>query len=312
VSKKLPHDSFFKSALSVSKVALEFMKTYLPYDIINIVELNTLKIEQGSFVKDNTKQKISDVLFSCKTIDSNAYIYALYEHQSTPDSFMPLRILEYILCIWNAHLAKFPDTKKLPIIIPLVFYNGKVPYNAPINLYDLCQNPEIARQYLHSYKLIDISKKEGIQEQDTKWLATMEFFMKNAFEQDVVKLLQQFTPILQKIARSKQGLHFIESILWYNITKLDQQQLSSFQTTMRNIITDRGKSEEVLGSLVSSWKTEGINIGKAEGINIGKAEGRVETSRQIAQKLLKTGLNLAKIAKITGLTLKDIKTIAKS
>jgi predicted transposase/invertase (TIGR01784 family) len=100
--------------------------------------------------------------------------------------------------------------------------------------------------------------------------------------------------------------------LWYNITKLDQQQLSSFQTTMRNIITDRGKSEEVLGSLVSSWKTEGINIGKAEGINIGKAEGRVETSRQIAQKLLKTGLNLAKIAKITGLTLKDIKTIAKS
>ena len=148
----------------------------------------------------------------------------------------------------------------------------------------------------------------------------MEFFMKNAFEQDVVKLLQQFTPILQKIARSKQGLHFIESILWYNITKLDQQQLSSFQTTMRNIITDRGKSEEVLGSLVSSWKTEGINIGKAEGINIGKAEGinigkaegRVETSRQIAQKLLETGLNLAKIAKITGLTLKDIKTIAKS
>jgi predicted transposase/invertase (TIGR01784 family) len=73
---------------------------------------------------------------------------------------------------------------------------------------------------------------------------------------------------------------------------------------MRNIITDRGKSEEVLGSLVSSWT--------AEGINIGKAEGRVETSRQIAQKLLKTGLNLAKIAKITGLTLKDIKTIAKS
>jgi hypothetical protein len=220
---------------------------------------------------------------------------------------MPLRILEYMLCIWNKHLEKTPGAKHLPMIISLVFYNGKAPYNVATNLCEIFEEPELAKQYLHGYKLIDVSKKDGIEQQDKHWLATMEFFMKNAFEQDVLKLLRQFTPILQKIAQTEIGLGFIQSILWYNVTKLDQQQLASLQTTMRNIITDNSKSETVLGSLVSSWKEEGIIIGKAEGI----AEGRIEEKRQIALRLLRLGLELEDIEKATALSIKQIKALAK-
>ncbi len=300
---KLSHDSFFKSSLRIPQVALEFMQEHLPTDIASIIELETLKIEPGSFVKDSMRQKISDILFSCKTKESSAYIYTLCEHQSSPDPFMPLRIQEYTLCIWQDHLKKFPSTKKLPIVITLVFYNGRAEYNAPTNLCDLFEQSELARQYLHNYKLIDISKKDDIAKQDTKWLATMEFFMKNAFEKDILQLLQQFTPILQKIAQSKQGVSFIENILWYNITKLDQQQLTILQTTMRNIITNNSDSEEVLGSLVSSWLAEG----KAEGM----AEGMAKKSRQIAQNLLKLGLDLQNVAEATGLSINDVKAISR-
>jgi hypothetical protein len=50
---------------------------------------------------------------------------------------------------------------------------------------------------------------------------------------------------------------------------------------MRNIITDNNKSEEALGSLVSAWKMEGVNIGKPQ----GRDEGKLEEKYQIARKL---------------------------
>jgi predicted transposase/invertase (TIGR01784 family) len=80
---------------------------------------------------------------------------------------------------------------------------------------------------------------------------------------------------------------------------------------MRNIITDNSKSETVLGSLVSSWKEEGIIIGKAEGKAEGIAEGRIEEKHQIALRLLRLGLELEDIEKATALSIKQIKAIAK-
>lgn len=67
----------------------------------------------------------------------DAYLYVLIEHQSTPDRLMALRMLGYQLRIWERHLAR-PEqrsrTRPLPLIIPVVIYQGRRQWIAPTDL----------------------------------------------------------------------------------------------------------------------------------------------------------------------------------
>jgi predicted transposase/invertase (TIGR01784 family) len=324
---KLAHDSFFKSSLSIPEVANQFMQTHLPSQVLEIVDLQTLQMQADSFVKKNLKKQVSDVLFSCQTKQGAAYIYVLCEHQSKPDYWMSFRMLKYMIAIFNRHRKNFPKEKHLPLVVPLVFYNGQQKYDAPINFSQLFERPELASKFLGDYKLIDISQSDDDQLKKAKWLGAMEFFMKHAFERDLIKQLSEFTPILQEIVQCENGLEFFESILWYNISKVEKDQSTILENTMRNIIANHSKAAAPLGSLVQSWfddgKAEGIGIGKAEGkaegIGIGKAEGKaegigigkVETALQIVKKLLLRNVPIEEIADITDLPADEVRLLAK-
>ena len=49
------------------------------------------------------------------------------EHQSTPRRWMALRVLNYCLHIWARWLRAHKD-EKLPLIVPVVFYQGRDPW----------------------------------------------------------------------------------------------------------------------------------------------------------------------------------------
>lgn len=51
-------------------------------------------------------------------------MYALIEHQSTPDKLMAFRLLRYALAAMQRHLDAGHDT--LPLVVPILFYHGKV------------------------------------------------------------------------------------------------------------------------------------------------------------------------------------------
>ncbi len=56
-------------------------------------------------------------------------MYALIEHQSTPDKLMAFRLLRYGLAAMQRHLDAGHDT--LPLVVPILFYHGKVSPGAP-------------------------------------------------------------------------------------------------------------------------------------------------------------------------------------
>jgi predicted transposase YdaD len=55
-------------------------------------------------------------------------VYLLFEHQSTPDAWMPLRLLRYQTRIWERHVAENPDDLRLPPIVPLLLHHGPKPW----------------------------------------------------------------------------------------------------------------------------------------------------------------------------------------
>ena len=65
----------------------------------------------------------TDLLFSAPLAanpESSACVHLLFEHQSTCDPFIALRLLRYMVRIWEEWIRLFGNSKPLPVIFPVV------------------------------------------------------------------------------------------------------------------------------------------------------------------------------------------------
>ena len=116
------NDGFFKAIFSQPEHATAFFKSHLPPAITAQIDWPSLLVLPGSFVKSSLQQVHSDLLFSVRIGERETLLYLLFEHQSTPDPAMPLRLLGYMTEIFTRHHKAhgFP----LPAVLPLVFHQG--------------------------------------------------------------------------------------------------------------------------------------------------------------------------------------------
>ena len=105
-----PHDAVFKKFLGHPDTARDFLDTYLPSSLHELCDLDTLKLEPGSFIEEDLRACYSDVLWSLKTTSGKGYIYALIEHQSSPDAHMAFRMMRMPLLRCRSILMQ--DTKR--------------------------------------------------------------------------------------------------------------------------------------------------------------------------------------------------------
>jgi predicted transposase YdaD len=140
-----PNDKLLKATFSNPDNARAFFQNYLPQQISDAVNWNSLSLESSSFVDPQFAASESDLLFSLKLHQSDAFLYLLFEHQSTEDPRMALRLLSYMLRIWERFAAAHPTPAKLPAILPIVLAQSKRPWRTAPRLEDLIDLPvEIA------------------------------------------------------------------------------------------------------------------------------------------------------------------------
>ena len=136
-----PNDKLLKATFSNPDNARGFFEHYLPKQISNAVDWNSLRLESSTFVDPQFSAFESDLLFSLKLAQTDAFLYLLFEHQSSEDPRMALRLLSYILRIWERFAAAHPVPAKLPAILPIVLAQGKRAWKTAPRLEDLIDLP---------------------------------------------------------------------------------------------------------------------------------------------------------------------------
>ncbi|MFI1917899.1 Rpn family recombination-promoting nuclease/putative transposase [Nocardia sp. NPDC020380] len=121
-SPSTPHDAFFRHVLARAADAASELRSVLPPALIARVDWDDLRLQPCNFVSQTLRSRFSDVLFATRLDGHDAFVYVLIEHQSKPDPMMPLRMLEYLVAIWNRYLDQHPNTRTLPAVIPLVVH----------------------------------------------------------------------------------------------------------------------------------------------------------------------------------------------
>ena len=130
-----PHDKLVKSTFSDPDNARAFLEGHLPRKLSRRIDWTSLTLVSGSFIDPEFAATSSDLLFTAKIDGQPAFLYILFEHQNQEDPLIGLRLLTYMVRIWNDYLRTNPGATKLPPILPLVLAQetnrGKPPPASP-------------------------------------------------------------------------------------------------------------------------------------------------------------------------------------
>jgi predicted transposase/invertase (TIGR01784 family) len=140
-----PHDKLFKAGLGEAASAAAFLRGELPPEVSARIDWGRLRREPASFVDSHMTASESDLLFSAPLAgggERQAFVYVLLEHQSSRDSVIALRLLRYMVKIWERFLEGNPRAGgvRLPVIVPVVVAQDTRPwgiepvFSAPFDL----------------------------------------------------------------------------------------------------------------------------------------------------------------------------------
>ena len=297
--KQNVHDKLFKSVFSSPAEAESFFRQYLPEKIVQKIRWETLAPMDKKYVEEIFVETESDLLFRV-LLDTGqaAYLYILFEHQSTPNKWMPFKLLKYDCRILDLSFKLHPKQEKLPPVIPVVLYQGEKSWEHSVQLLDLFHEAETFGEYLPrlAFKLLDQSQFGEQEFKGTLIARIAQLLLWAAYHGDVRRVLQLLGPLLAMIPESG-GLNFLRLFLLYFLQTHDNISLEEIKKGMGATAT--AKAEKPFISIADQLKLEG----KLEGRQEGKLEGKLET----AQNLIANGASLELVLKSTGLSMEQLK-----
>ncbi|UAN59726.1 Rpn family recombination-promoting nuclease/putative transposase [Serratia sp. JSRIV004] len=301
-----PHDAVFKQFLTHPATARDFLDMHLPPDLRQSCDLNTLKLEPGSFIERDLRAYYSDVLYSLKTGKDDGYVYALIEHQSSPDKHMAFRLVRYAIAAMQRHLQAGHD--RLPLVIPMLFYHGQItPYPYSMCWLEEFSDPELARQlYAGHFPLVDVTVIPDDEIMQHRRMAILELLQKHVRHRDLFELQERLvTLLLAGYTTKEQLISLINYMLQMGSTTKPERLL-------RELARRAPQHEEELMTIAEYLEQKGFDKGIEKGIEEGRKEGRKEGREailKIALSMLAKGFDHAMVIQLTGLSEEELAQI---
>ncbi|MBW1650417.1 MAG: Rpn family recombination-promoting nuclease/putative transposase [Deltaproteobacteria bacterium] len=267
VDIKNSHDKLFKETLSDISNARDYFRHYLPANILNIINLDTLEIRKDSFIDEELKEFFSDMLYSVQFGKKAGYIYLLLEHKSFFDKDTPLKLLEYMVKIWKLHISqhKLP----LPVIVPLVLYHGKDKWNIGNRFSELIDKyPARLKEYMpdFSYSLFDLSKWTDAEIKGGVVLQAMLLLFKYIFDKKFLDKLPDIAILFGDIIEKERGLEAMEALFRYISGNVEKSVEELNKVLFQSL--PKGK-EDIIMTLADQLRNEGMQQGMQQGMQRG-------------------------------------------
>lgn len=290
-----PHDMLFRSVFSDASEAAALLQTALPGTFRNTFDWTTLTLVDGTFVDEDLQGSQSDLLYRVEHTGTGLPVsmYLLFEHQSSPDPWMRLRLLRYCCRIWEADRREDPDRRQMRPIVPVVFYQGARGWNHSAEFRDLFPEaarslpwvPRFAHELIDQTALAPEAVAGGLKGRITQLL------MMVAFNRHVDSALQLTAQLLPLLAQYSGGVDEFRRFVLYLMATQDYQVIETF----RKGLTRQGFED---GDEIMTYAQELLAEGEAK----GRAEGRTEKQIEIVEGLLRVGVTWDVIEEATGLT----------
>ena len=274
---KDPHDRFFKETFSKKEAAIDFLRNYLPPQVIGIFDLSSVELVKDTFVDKELQAYYSDLLYRVGLSDGNfAYVYVLFEHKSYPDVMVSFQLLRYQVKIWEYMLKQ--GYQLLPIL-PLVVYHGKKKWDIGLNFQELIKAPAVLNEYMVNYRycLCDLSDYEDSEIKGAALLQVALLVMKYIYFDELKDRLPGIFKLFVELSKNQRGLDFVESVFRYLMSGTDKITEQDLKKVTETVLTEGGT---LMPTIAQKYLDQGVEIGRKEGWQEGRQEGRQEGWQQ--------------------------------
>ncbi|WP_099190480.1 Rpn family recombination-promoting nuclease/putative transposase [Tepidibacter mesophilus] len=211
------HDLGYKHILSHKKNFMEFLRSFVKKDWVDLIKEENLILIDKEFIQEDFKEEEADIVYKVNIDGKDIIFYILLELQSKVDFRMPIRLLMYMTEIWRDELKNTKDNIKkrkdyrLPAIIPIVLYNGKNNWTAARNFKEILNGYELFEDNIidFRYLLFDINRMDKEELIEIANVVSSIFLLDQNVEVDeIINRLKIIGKIIKKGATKEQEKAF--------------------------------------------------------------------------------------------------------
>jgi predicted transposase YdaD len=286
-----PHDSIAKWLFSQPAYAASELGLLLPAGLVQALDGSSLTVEPGSFIDEELGSSHSDLLYSVEFAGRPAFVYFLFEHQSSVSGLMALRLLRYMVRIWDRYLAQHPEVTALPPIVPVVLHHSASGWTQSTRFHDfivprLGELPELAKHVPDfEFLLDDISHQTNdvlLGRDQAAAVRAVLWAMRDARNaRRLLDNLPYWSHVLAELLADAAGYEALVRLLRYILEVAEE---ATFDQVRRRVIETVGvDAEKAMATIAEQLRQEGRQLGRRE----GEAKGRQEERRRVLLKLLR-------------------------
>jgi hypothetical protein len=139
LSAQNPHDTLFKRVFARPPEAAALLQAHLPPPLAAAIRWDTLRCVRSEFQPALGGSRAADLVFEAGLVtpsgETEVQLAILLEHQSTPDGWMPMRLLGYLHELLDRQRHEAGRRRPIPVI-PVVLYHGEAPWTAETGFAD--------------------------------------------------------------------------------------------------------------------------------------------------------------------------------
>lgn len=295
------HDLSYRSLFSYPRMVEELVREFVKEPWVRKLDFKTLKRVNASYVSPDMKGREGDLVWRLRLRDgSTVYVYLLIEHQSRVDRFMAVRLMGYIGLLYQDLLKNkelTPDGR-LPLVIPIVLYNGEAKWWAPLELSELiaCIDraseayvPHLRYRVIDEgqYELKDLARRESVAAQ-LFWLERSQ--TRRSLERGADRLVPLLSgPEDGPLRRAV--LHWFDGVLLPRRRRRkpipEALGLEDFKVMLEKRVEEWGRELREEGRLLGLKEgiKQGVKQGRQKGIQEGRQKG-IQEGRQAGEASL--------------------------
>lgn len=263
-----------------------------------------------SHLAADLRRRESDVIYRVPVSDlagspgGETWLIILVEHQSSRDRWMPVRLLVYLLSIWERERRKWDDERvpeaerQLSLVIPVVFHTGDSPWPGPLSLGPLVGGPlELKHRFVPEMETLLLSlpaiPRERLAERTAGMAGVLQVLQKERADYDELRrTYDEAFDLLERLPQGSEGQWLRAA--WY-LTLLAMHRRSEPEyTQLRALIEDHAANskfglerevtavgrtmveliEEKYRARERRAEERGIRLGEERGIRLGHDTGR--------------------------------------
>lgn len=310
-----PHDGFFKRLFSHLATMEDFIRHYLPAELVSALDLTTLTLEKESFIDPKLRGHFSDLLFRVRLVaGGDVYVFLLLEHKSAPDGWVAFQLLRYIMRLWEQRFDQ--GCEKLPLVVPIVFYHGKESWTISPRFSTLVERAGIAALSKNipdfEYLLRDVSLRGGEEIKGGPRLRTGLSLMRYIFSDD---LGQRLPAIFRNLREMKWAdvLEYLQTLLAYLSKAGRKVRKEEVDDAMLELLPKEEIGTEA--PFAQSWIQEGMEKGRKKGIEEGIEKGReegVQTGQHLGMASLSLRLVQRRFGQVSETVAEQIRALPNS